>query len=104
MLQTNVPFMPRIRQIHVISILTCALCLVLCGELSAQHLIITKENGKTFERYKPGKSIDFRVDYNVLYPGKNDSILEARVYGIIDTITGREVHLIESQLVLEFKD
>ena len=68
----------------------------------AQKLTITKENGKIIQRYKKGKSMDFRIDYNVLYPGKSDSILESRVYGIIDSIVGNEIYLIENIIVMDF--
>ena len=61
---------------------------------NAEHKLIYK--------YKVGKNIDFRIDYNKLYPNSSDSILESRVFGVIDSIHGKEIYIIENQIILNF--
>ena len=88
-------------QLKIFVILLISMAFV-STSMNAQKLAITKENGKIIQRFKKGKSLDFRVDYNVLYPGKNDSILESRVYGIIDSVVENEIYLIENLIVIDF--
>ncbi|MEQ8325458.1 MAG: hypothetical protein RIC15_05900 [Vicingaceae bacterium] len=68
----------------------------------AQRLGVYNAEHKLVYKYKAGSSIDFRIDYNKLYPDRTDSILESRVFGFIDSISGNEIRLIENQVILHF--
>ena len=77
--------------------------IALCSGLStlkAQGIGIYNSEHKLIHRYQQGSDIDFRIDYKKLYPERNDSILEARVYGVIDTINRKDIHLVENYVIL----
>ena len=57
------------------------------ADLVAQQVGVFNSEHKRIYTYKVGKSMDFRVDYNKLYPNTSDSIIESRVFGVIDSIT-----------------
>ena len=70
--------------------------------LKSQQIGIYNAEHKLIYKYKVGRSIDFRIDYDKLYPNSSDSILESRVFGVIDSISGREIYLLENQVILNF--
>ncbi len=73
------------------------------GSLSAQKIGVYNEKGKKVYHIKKGRNLDFRIDYDRLYPGrKSDSIIEARVYSLIDSIRGEKIFLSESYVVLYY--
>ena len=80
-----------------------AILLVLCSYgLSAQKLLVYNAKDKPIHRYKPGKSIDFRVDYDKLYEVESDSVLEVRMYSTIDSIAKDVLILSENQVILHY--
>ncbi|HAW51703.1 MAG TPA: hypothetical protein DCX54_05150 [Flavobacteriales bacterium] len=82
-------------------LLTCLIFLS-TAELYGQQIGVFNSEHKLIYKYKVGRNLDFRIDYNKLYPNTSDSILESRVFGVIDSIKGKEIYLIENQVVLNF--
>jgi hypothetical protein len=68
----------------------------------SQQLGVYNADQKMIYKIKAGKELDFRIDYKKLYPEKGDSVLESRVFGLIDSISGEDIYLIENIIVLNF--
>jgi hypothetical protein len=71
-------------------------------DLLAQQVGVFNAEHKLIYKYKVGRNMDFRIDYNKLYPNTSDSILESRVFGVIDSIHGKDIYLVENQVILNF--
>ena len=46
--------------------------------------------------------MDIRIDYSLVYPEQTDSSLEARIFGIVDSISGTDIYLVENQLIAKY--
>ena len=79
--------------------------LLTAGSISSvysQKIGIFNEKQKKIYTIKPGRNIDFRIDYDKLYPEKKDSIVETRVYALIDSIRGDKLFLVENIIVINY--
>ena len=83
-------------------VLFISLIALFTNDTHAQQVGVFNAEHKLIYKYKAGKNIDFRIDYNKLYPNTADSILESRVYGVIDSIIGKEIHLVDNQIIINF--
>lgn len=77
-------------------------CVVMTGITHAQQLEVHNADQKISHSFKPGSEIDFRVDYDLLYPNVNDSILEVRCVSVIDSIMGDVLVLSENVVTAQF--
>ena len=68
----------------------------------AQEIGVFNAKQKKIYKIKAGRSIDFRIDYALIYPERKDSTLEVRMYGLVDTIYGTKIHLIENQIIIKY--
>jgi len=78
------------------------LVVVSIGSAYAQKIGVFNEKQKKIYTIKAGRNIDFRIDYKKLYPDRTDSILETRVFALIDSINGDKLFLIENQIIINF--
>ena len=89
------------RAVRPIILFTTA-CILAVLTSDAQNIEVLNARQKKIHSIKQGKTLDFRIDYNKLYPDKKDEYLESRVYGVVDTIVGSKVHLSENYIVINY--
>ena len=73
-----------------------------CVSVYAQKIDILNENQKKIYTIKDGRDLDFRIDYKKLYPESNDSVVESRVFALVDSIKGDLLYLSESFIVTNY--
>jgi len=73
-----------------------------CASVYSQKIGVFNEKHKKIYTIKAGRDLDFRIDYNKLYPERNDSIVESRVFALIDSIKGDKIYLSESFVIANY--
>lgn len=74
----------------------------LSTQIAAQGIGVYGKKDKLIYKIGVGKSLDFRIDYEKVFPKRDDSILEVRLYSVLDSIDEETLHLTENQIVMQY--
>lgn len=78
------------------------LLVLFCIPVNAQKIGVFNKDQKLIYKIKQGKYLDVRLDHDKLYPEISDSVVESRLFGLIDSISGSKIYLIENQVIINY--